>query len=451
MRWSKVVVAVAALGFVAASAASANVPSFMRQTGLTCNQCHMTWTPTPDMTFTGIKFRVNGYRTPWVAEKIEAGEEGALNGRRLALSLTGYFTYHMRANLFQQSKPTSSPAVAEPEPSPVASNPFSSLAWDWTGPITENMGIWTEWYSAGGGTINVGTGNGIGFVRNDEFDVRMAFNPGDGGNIVSIFMNNQTHNANFFGAFNSGATSGQGQFIHMGVAAWLKDRVTLQLMVAPGNDNLDYERMNYGVVIGLLPLNSDALYLVPTLSILTGDDQTPMVSTTATVTSAAGSTAFSNVVTRDGITGISAYRAGGQPYAATDLGDATRVLFDVRFGALDRGKWSFTSATGISVQSETYSDGAKTKLTSFGTAWRLFYDRTYGINVGLNKRTTYEFTDAAGGVHEIPSDIGYSVLLVYRQAMNFAWEFGFSNAQSLKLGENWRNGWSWNLQWHFLY
>lgn len=444
MRWSKVVVAIAALGVFAASAANANVPSFMRQTGLTCNQCHMTWTPTPDMTFTGIKFRVNGYRTPWVTEKIEAGEEGALNGRRLALSLTGYFTFHMRANLFQQSKPASSTAVAEPEASPVASNPFSSLAWDWTGPITENVGIWTEWYSTQGSNGQVG--NLLSLVRNDEFDVRMAFNPGDGGNIVSIFMNNQTHNANFFGAFNSGATSGQGQFIHMGVAAWLKDRVALQLMVAPGSDNLDYERMNYGFVLGVLPLNSDALYLVPTLSVLTGDDQIPMVSTSALTTPWPGT-----IVTRDGVPGISAYRAGGTPYAATDLGDATRVLFDVRFGALDRGKLSFTSATGISIQNETYSDGAKTELMSVGTTWRVFYDRTYGINFGVNKRTTYTFTDAAGGAHEIPSDLAYSVLLVYRQAMNFAWEFGFSNNQSLRLGENYRNGWSWNLQWHFLY
>jgi hypothetical protein len=411
----------------------------------------MTWTPTPDMTFTGIKFRVNGYRTPWVAEKIEAGEEGALNGRRLALSLTGYLTYHMRSNLFLQSKPSSNPAVAEPEASPVASNPFSSLAWDFTGPVTENLGIWTEWYSAGGGTINVGVGNGIGFVRNDEFDVRMAFNPGDGGNIVSVFVNNQGHNANFFGAFGSGATSGQGQFIHMGVAAWLKDRVALQLMVAPGNDNLDYERMNYGVVVAFLPLNTDALYVVPTISLLTGNDMTPMVSTSNTVTSSAGSTNFSNTVTRDGITGISAYRAGGTPYGAVDLGDATRVLFDVRFGMVDRGPISFTSATGLSFQNETYSDNASTKLVSFGTTWRIFYDRTYGVNVGLNKRLTYEFTDAANQVHEIPSDLSYSVLFVFRQAMNFAWEFGFSNAQSLKLGENWRNGWSWNLQWHFLY
>lgn len=447
MRWSKVVVSLAAVGVVAASVASANVPSFTRQTGLTCNQCHMTWTPTPDMTFTGIKFRVNGYRTPWVAEKIEAGEEGALNGRRLALSLTGYLTYHMRSNLFQQSKPTSSPAVAEPEASPVASNPFSSLAWDWTGPITENVGIWTEWYSAGGGTLSSGAlGNSISFVRNDEFDVRMAWNPGDGGNIVSIFLNNQQQYANFFGAFGSGAQINQGQFIHMGVAAWLKDRVAVQLMVAPGSGNLDYERMNYGLVLALLPLNTDAFYVVPTMSLLTGDDLLPMVSSEQLSTPYPGT-----LTVRDGIPGISAYRVGGTPYRAEDQGDATRALFDVRVGMIDRGPWSFAWATGISLQNETYTDGAKTNLASFGSVFRLFYDRTYGINVGVNKRLKYEFTDAAGSVHEIPSDLGYNVLLVFRQAMNFAWEFGFSNSQTLRLDENYRNGWSWNLQWHFLY
>lgn len=65
MRLLRVVVPLAALGVFVAQAANANVPSYVRQTGLTCNQCHMTWTPNPDMTFTGTKFRLNGYRTPW--------------------------------------------------------------------------------------------------------------------------------------------------------------------------------------------------------------------------------------------------------------------------------------------------------------------------------------------------------------------------------------------------
>jgi len=144
MRWLRGAVVLAALGVCVAQVANARVPLFVRQTGLVCNQCHVTWTPTPDLTFTGVKFRLNGYRTPWVAEKIEAGEEGALNGRRLVLGITGYLSYHMRSNLFQQSKAASDPALAEPDAGPVTSNPFSSLAWDYAGPIAENVGIWTS-------------------------------------------------------------------------------------------------------------------------------------------------------------------------------------------------------------------------------------------------------------------------------------------------------------------
>src|SRR2546428_13034486 len=86
MRWLRVTVALAALVMVA-KVASARVPAFVRQTGLTCNQCHMSWSNAPDFTFTGLKFRANGYRTPWVAEKVEAGEEGAGDGQRLDLAL----------------------------------------------------------------------------------------------------------------------------------------------------------------------------------------------------------------------------------------------------------------------------------------------------------------------------------------------------------------------------
>ena len=75
-----------------ALASNANaVPSFTRQTGLTCNQCHITFSNVPDFTFTGKKFRMNGYRTPYVAEKIEAGEEGALSGNRLQLGIQNIF------------------------------------------------------------------------------------------------------------------------------------------------------------------------------------------------------------------------------------------------------------------------------------------------------------------------------------------------------------------------
>jgi hypothetical protein len=434
MRWLRGAVVLAALGVCVAQVASARVPLFVRQTGLVCNQCHVTWTPTPDLTFTGVKFRLNGYRTPWVAEKIEAGQEGALGGRRLLLGVTGYLSYHMRSNLFQQSKAASDPVTTEPSAGPVSSNPFSSLAWDYAGPIAENVGIWTEWYSTNFNPVTSGAGsvgNQFGAVRNDEFDVRMGFNPGEGGNIISVFLNNQSQTTPFFAAFGSGTPAGsQGQFISMGVAGWLKDRVAVQLAIGPGADNLDYKRMNYGAVIALMPMNTDGMWLMPSFSVLAGNDNTP---------------------TAGGISGVSQLSKNGVGYGSASMGDYTRALFDVRWGFLDHGHWSMNTASGFSWNKDTYNDGAGSKLVGIGTTWRFWYDRTYGANIGINKRLKYDFTDASGVVHPVPSDLGYNILMVYRMAMNFAWEFGFSNVQSLRLDQNWRNGWRWNLEWHFLY
>src|SRR5712691_2000642 len=126
MRWFRAGVALAALGVVA-QVAQARTPAFVRQTGLACNQCHMTWTPTPDLTFTGIRFRLNGYRTPFVADKIEAGEEGALNGKRLVMGLQNYWNLHYRSNLFSQSKSSSDPSLPAPTADPVQTQPFSSV------------------------------------------------------------------------------------------------------------------------------------------------------------------------------------------------------------------------------------------------------------------------------------------------------------------------------------
>jgi hypothetical protein len=438
MRWLKVVVPLAALGVFVVQVANADVPSFTRQTGLVCNQCHMTWTPNPDMTFTGTKFRLNGYRTPWVAEKIEAGEEGALNGRRLVLGVDGYLSYHMRSLLATQSKSASNPALAEPKANAISTQPFQSLAWDFTGPITENIGIWTEWYSTQQQDVlaEPAVGNQFGVVDNDEIDVKMVFNPGDGGNIVGFGFNNQSRTSPFFGAFSSGVASSQGNTVNITGYTWLKDRVAVALSLIPGQNEQDvggwdYRRLSYGFTAAVLPMNTDEMWLMPVVAFMVGNDMNPI----------------------GNVPGVRALRTDkpGASYTAYDLGDAKRLLVDLRWGALDRGHWSWNTSTGLSIEDESYSDNAKVKNRAIATSWRLFYDRTYGLLFNVNKRLTYSYTEANGTVHDIPSDMGFGAGFVYRQAMNFAWELQFANTQSLQLGQNWRNGWSWNLRWHFLY
>jgi len=126
-----------------ALASNANaVPSFVRQTGLTCNQCHITFSNVPDFTFTGKKFRLNGYRTPYVAEKIEAGEEGALSGNRLVMGIQNIFSLRFRNNLLSQSQSASDAAGLKPEKGPVLSQPGTSISWFYVGGIGEHIGLW---------------------------------------------------------------------------------------------------------------------------------------------------------------------------------------------------------------------------------------------------------------------------------------------------------------------
>ncbi|HEV8264062.1 MAG TPA: hypothetical protein VGQ06_03865, partial [Gemmatimonadales bacterium] len=64
MRRLAVALALVAVGALTLAPSNAEaVPSFTRQTGMTCAQCHVMFgAPVPNFTFTGKKFRMNGYR-----------------------------------------------------------------------------------------------------------------------------------------------------------------------------------------------------------------------------------------------------------------------------------------------------------------------------------------------------------------------------------------------------
>jgi hypothetical protein len=188
MKQLKWLTAAAVVALVVVTSRANAVPAYARQTGFACNQCHMSWSPTPDFTVTGQKFRMNAYRDPFTADKMEAGQEGAINGKRLVLGLQSYWTWHYRSSLLQQSRATYDPAVsAAPAASSIAAQPFSSVGLDYAGPIGEHFGIWTEYYIDGNG----GVGNVRGDMTNAEYTVSFATNPGGPGNIIGIVWTNQ--------------------------------------------------------------------------------------------------------------------------------------------------------------------------------------------------------------------------------------------------------------------
>jgi hypothetical protein len=269
----------------------------------------MTWSPTPDLTYTGMMFRLNGYRIPFAADKIEAGKEGAMNGNRLMLGLQNYWNLHYRSNLLAQSKSPSDPVTPVPSAGAVTTQPFTSVGLDYAGAIGDHFGIWTEFYFASGN--GDGQGNTVNFAVNDEYDLKYVFNPG--GNIVGMYLSTQDITAPLWAAFDNGApnsfnnvsvagTRGHAPFAYLGYYALLRDRVYANLAAQPGEDNLDFKRMNWAGMIGFLPFTTNRNYMWVTLTAKAGNDGVPGVSSLGL---AEGT---NDIVTNNAIRGVSALR-----------------------------------------------------------------------------------------------------------------------------------------------
>ena len=442
------------------------VPSFTRQTGLTCNQCHITFSNVPDFTFTGKKFRLNGYRTPYVAEKIEAGEEGALSGNRLILGIQNIYSLRFRNTLLAQSKPASATTSPEAVAGPVTTVPGTSISWFYVGGIGEHFGLWNEFYLDASGTGASPSSSPFRFEAFDEYDLKLVFNPGYE-NIVGFAITTQSLNSLAgFSPFNSGTPNnmqrggiGNAHTAYVNVAAYslIKDRVLAVAGVQTGEDNYSYsDGMNFQTVLGYALGNTDHNQLWYVFQLKAGNDAIPIVSNPSMNTD--------RVVTyTDAITGITATR-GNDPtgkkitaaYDPTNTGDFVRTLQEIHYGFVDHGPHSLTSAIGFAYDRETYDDGAEIKRTGVGGRVRYYYDRTVGVEYSASKNLSYDFTDRAGLVHPVSNPANFtSITLYYRPAMNFSVSLGagINRTTGTRLDDTrtFRKGWSWNIGYDFMF
>jgi len=439
------------------------VPAYARQTGFACNQCHMSWSPTPDFTVTGQKFRMNAYRDPFTADKMEAGQEGAINGKRLVLGLQSYWTWHYRSSLLQQSRATYDPTAGPaPAASSIAAQPFSSVGLDYAGPIGEHFGIWTEYYIDAAG----GVGNVRGDLTNAEYTVSFATNPGGPGNIIGIVWTNQElpndmgfspyrsgASLNWLGSLAAGRVQPQSRIMTYG---FLADRFLYGVGVLTGQDNSDYAQFDYAGYFGYALGNTDDKQLWLLAFWMAGNDATPLMTSNKFTYANVAATGVPTFVPVEAVTGSAKYSNGGgvagKVYTHVDMGDFYKFEPEIRFGFVDRGPHSLSGTTSLGFQHDKYSDGAVVDQRSWGFTTRYMYDRTLGFTFGINKITKYDFTDRFGVLHTVPySGIGWSVSPYYRVAMNAAIEFAVNNTHASVLDSDYASGWSWNLSWHFLY
>jgi hypothetical protein len=447
------------------------MPQFVRQTGLTCNQCHITQIGTPDFTFTGKKFRLNGYRAPYVAEKIEAGEEGALNGRRLMLGLISPLAFRIGQTFLSQSKSASQVVGGVTQPtsaSSVTTRPYSNWAMFYNGGIGDHIGFWNETYftARNNDVSNIYRLNGM-----DEWDLRFVWNPGYD-NIIGIGTTTQAFSyAAGFGPARSGA-AGQGAIQRGGTPgsahtpyanilayALLKDRFLMVAGIQGGEDNYSLSGAAYQLLLGAAINNSDYNQIWANVQFKAGNDAIPIVTNTSMDAAAV------NWTYSDAFQGVSATRGNSSAtrvsYLAQDIGDFIRSTAEVEYSFVDRGPHSFWSSCGVAYNRETYADGAGIKQTGVGCSTRYLYNRTFGFSKGYSRYLKNDFTDKNGLVHPISQqkfNLASELLswtFRYKPAMNFSIGIGVGAAQGgggNRLDDTRvfnTDGWNWSISFDF--
>lgn len=460
MRWVRAAGVAVALAVVA-QVAEARVPAFVRQTGLVCNQCHVNWGPVMDFTFTGMKFRLNGFRTPWVAEKVEAGDEGAVNGQRLVLTLGSMLSWHVRGLVVGGSTPTSDPSLPAPNAGSPTSELIQTIGMHYAGPIGEHVGIWNEFYMYGGGlgptaaNGNAG-GNRNGYIGLSHFSVVLTTNskgntygfegqllPSPGAHDFMQLNNDPTptHMFNNPGIIGSGAP-----YVYYSVYGFWKDRLGLEMGLEPGEDNLDWKRFNYRVESGYFLKNTDANFWRLSAEFKMGNDMVPIVSTLR-----ASNDGVRTLVPADAVQGISALRVGGTPLSSLNMGDAKRWLFGLAGGFVDHGPHSFDISISQSVENESYNDNSSAKMTAIGGEARYWYNRTYGLQLQWDTYEHFSYTDALGVEHLVTRNPDWTIIAERKIAMNFLFYGSYGNSQASVLDQEFRPGKQWGLYMQYLW
>lgn len=406
---------------------AAAVPSFTRQTGMSCNQCHITFgAPVPNFTFSGKLFRMNGYRLPVVAEKLEAGEEGALNGNRMALAIWPYLSLRYQSEIAAQSR-----APGATEWGKVTSNPTSRLAIFPGGAFGDHFAVWAEMYLTPDGSATQQWGQGV--FSYDEFDLRFTSRK-DWGTVGLAFSNQGVREIGGFGPwpvgvtdyFNGGSFQGhahpnRGTFSAYG---FFGDLVFVTVGAGPGDDNLEWGRNSYQAQLAVAPWHSDTKELWVVSSLQFGQDGQLLVS--SFVPSRDGTLTWRFL---DNIAGVSATRPGGQPYVSSDMDRFMRSTTEIRYGFSNHGPHSMEVNGRVSLNHETYLDGAEATNHAVAGALRYAYDHTWGVDVVVDKAFRYRFQDGAGIVYDVPNDASYTTYLTYRPTMNMLLLLRYANSQ----------------------
>jgi hypothetical protein len=401
------------------TAPASAVPAFVRQTNMSCNQCHtIHGGPVPNFTITGKKFRSTGYRMVEVREMMESGAEGD-KGERLKLPLLDYMSFRLQSELMAVSKDKQTGDWGE-----VVTNPTTRLAIFWVGPIGDHFGVWNEWYFH---TLGSAKGEwSLDLASWDEYDIRYTFNPKNPDYEIGLGLTNQpVYDVLGFGPFpvfvgGREAQRGEvGGFAHpnYGTAflyGWMFDRWSWLLGGNTGDTNVGWKYSNAIGELAYAIMNTNADELWIHVVGRAGTDVLPLV-TTDYVMDGARDWSY-----RDAVEGIMKTKEDTlTSYLAEDIDTATTIEGEVRWSRQDWGPSSFEAVVRVARSQEDYRDGGSAELATVGAQLLYGWKHTYYFMPFWNKKATWQFTDHNGMKYDIENSPQYGVNLGYKPTENF--------------------------------
>ena len=439
----------AVLTFLALSAGVATgaeaVPSFARQTGLACYQCHVTFgAPVPDFTWTGFMFKMKGYRLPWAGQKFEAGSEGALSGNRMVVPVIPYLAFRFQSVFATQTRSSTG------DWGNVTSNPTSRFSFFPGGPFGDNFSLWAELYETPDGSST--NEWGIGNVSFDEYDFRIV-KALPGADVGLAFSTQGIREVGGFGPWPVGLTDYQSNGNYRGwahpnrgllmVYGLVGERFFAAVGAGPGEDNFDWARRLYvgEAALALVNKSSHLLWLFSGWQF--GNDGIPILTQISPSRDGRQTWVYSDMVG-----GISTTRTGpgaGVAYRSSDIDKYYRSVNEVRYGFVDQGPHSLQADVRLSLNREDYLDAARVTHNAVGAGIRYTLNRTWGLDLNANHSLDLSFRDMTGLDHEISTaDVEYSAWLSWRPAANvlFGLNYGNSpnyavNLPAVTMGRSW--------------
>lgn len=471
-------------------AMSANaMPSYSRQTGMDCNSCHIGFDPVPLFTRTGRLFIMRGFHQPnsvrgklretgFNAQGEETPEYG---GNYLALNWTDFFSARFISSVASGG---ATPGIGGGTKNDVTGNAGSRLAFYFTGPVTDWLGVWTEFGYLGNQALrSVNSSSTAGqtpgqptnknYYAYDEYRLTASRMIGkDGNSFIALALGNEYPDAmNEFvfpaqqirpWGYGQGGVGNEYSTTHISAYGFWNNSIFTQYSIMTGDSDSDwsnghanYIALAYDGIPGTgetFRHESSDLWWV--LESVWGNDIGSQVNRTKTSylcpTICPVGTSDSNFSISNGLGSNwgslgDLKNVNGTGTETVDTSHAWR--FSVHSSVADWGNISWYQSVAIAQARQDYVSGASSDQMKIGYTIRYFYNRTYGGSFFVNRTLHYNYTDPTGVKYTAYAPVNWGLQALWVPAMNINVSLSYSPSRTpvLNAADYLSGGYTWTL------